>query len=170
MKNKNVNNFEEKLANYDFDDYDENTNNKEMNSNNTNNVEDQTYDILGDDYLIDDDEERAIEGENMEDYNERVRKSGVVYLSYIPSGVNSTIIREKFENYGVNRIFLVPGKQLILLKLLKEKTNDDEKEKVKKKCIYKEGWVEFKSKIMAKFCEFQLNGKQIGKMLYKIQY
>jgi len=101
----------EKLANYDFDNYEnENIVNDDKTKNEDDDDEDNKYDQLGDEYLIDDDEEKAIEGENMEDYNERIRRSGVIYLSYIPQGLNSQLIREKFETYGVNRIFLVPGK------------------------------------------------------------
>ena len=106
----------DKLANYNFDDDNNEDNNINKSNTNTNTnkktineEEPNTYDMLGDDYLISDDEEKAIEGENMEDYNERLKRSGVVYLSYIPQGLNSTVIREKLDSYGVNRIFLVPG-------------------------------------------------------------
>jgi ESF2/ABP1 family protein len=96
-------------------------------------------DILPDHF----DEENDIE--NVEDYNEKVRRSGVVYISHIPEGMNVSILRSKLENYGIKRVYLTPAQ--------KQGT---------KRQTYKEGWVEFEDKLMAKLCEYELNGKEIG--------
>ena len=62
--------------------------------------------------------------------------------------VNS--LRKLLEDYGIERIYLVP---------LKEKKKDENGKKIQ---CYKEGWIEFEDKIFAKLCEYQLNGKVIG--------
>lgn len=87
------------------------------------------------------DEESNIEEDALE-YQERLKRTGVLYISYIPEGLTISIIRKKLEKYGVNRIYLVPESD--------------------KKNSFKEGWIEFHDKIMAKLCEYESNGKPIG--------
>lgn len=87
-----------------------------------------------------DDEKDLIK--DSEDYKARVKKSGVIYISYIPDGLTVAIIRKKLSKYGVRRVFLKPISG--------------------KKNHFKEGWLEFESKIMAKLCEYELNGQPIG--------
>lgn len=68
-------------------------------------------------------------------------KHGIIYLSYIPDGINVKILREIMEEFGeVGRIFLES-----------EKSN-------KKHRTYIEGWVEFKKKRVAKSVAKRLNG------------
>jgi len=76
------------------------------------------------------------------EFKEKIKKSGVIYISYIPEGLTISLLRHKLEKYGVNRIFFKP--------------------KSGKKNHFKEGWIEFNSKIMAKLCEYELNGKVVG--------
>jgi len=94
-----------------------------------------------------------ISKENIEDYKEKVRKSGVVYISYIPEGMTVKFLREKLENYGLTRIYLAPKNKESL---------GETKKKSNKKQIFKEGWGEFSNKLMAKLAEFEMNGKPFG--------
>lgn len=97
-------------------------------------------------------DEKEIEGINVndekdlikesEEYKLKVRKSGVIFISYIPEGLTVSLIRKRLENYGVKRIYLKP---------LSGKKNH-----------FKEGWIEFENKLMAKLCEYELNGRPIG--------
>jgi ESF2/ABP1 family protein len=87
---------------------------------------------------------------NLSEFNKKIKKSGVIYLSRIPIGMTIPNLRKLLEKYEIKRIYLVP---------FKEKKFNDFGKKVQ---AYKEGWVEFEDKILAKLCEFQLNGKPIG--------
>lgn len=72
---------------------------------------------------------------------ERSCKFGIVYLSYIPEGLNVKILREILQEFGdVGRIYLEP-----------ESTG-------KKRRTYSEGWVEFNKKRVAKLVAKTLNG------------
>lgn len=81
-------------------------------------------------------EESLVENESATKF-----KYGVIYLSYIPDGLNIKLIREIMSQYGeVGRIYLEP-----------EINN-------KKRRTYTEGWVEFKKKRVAKSVAKTLNG------------
>lgn len=110
-------------------------------------MEEQNFDDdYGQEFIISDhEEEKPIEGENLVDFREKIKKSGVCYLSYIPEGLNVGLLRSKMQKYGVSRIYLIPDKKI-----------------TSKKQTYKEGWVEYKSKLYAKLCEYELNGEAIG--------
>lgn len=88
--------------------------------------------------------------EDAEEIKEKVRRSGVIYMSSIPLGMTVNALRKLLKDYGVNRIYLVP---------MKEKQVDDFGKRVQG---YKEGWAEFTEKLYAKFAEYRLNGKPIG--------
>ena len=103
-----------------------------------------SFDIMGDNYINMD--ENPIQETDIEPYKEKIRRSGIVFISYIPENMKVMDIKNKFEKYGVNRIYLVPDKH----------------NKSKKYLKFKEGWVEFNDKLMAKLCEYELNGKMIG--------
>lgn len=94
------------------------------------------------------DEDLELNEENLQDFKEKVRRSGVVYFSYIPEGLNVSTLRKKLESYGITRIYLVPEKSSI--------------QKGGKKQNYKEGWAEFSDKMYAKLCEYELNGQMVG--------
>ena len=87
---------------------------------------------------------------NIDEIKEKIRRSGLIYLSNIPLGMTINSLRKLLEDYGIERIYLVP---------LKEKKKDENGKKIQ---CYKEGWIEFEDKIFAKLCEYQLNGKVIG--------
>jgi ESF2/ABP1 family protein len=101
--------------------------------------EEEDHDILPDHF----DDDNNIE--NVDEYNEKIKASGMIYISHIPEGMNVAILRSKLENYGIKRIYLVPDKK-----------------QGNKRQTYKEGWVEFEEKLMAKLSEYELNGKEIG--------
>ena len=87
---------------------------------------------------------------NINEIKEKIRRSGLIYISNIPLGKTVNSFRKLLGDYGIERIYLVP---------LPEKISDENGKKIQG---YKEGWIEFEDKIFAKLCEYQLNGKPIG--------
>lgn len=111
-------------------------------------------DLMDEEYILNteyDPEVNPLDENNIEDYKEKVRRSGVIYISRIPEGMTVANIREHLTDYGVTRIYFIPDRE----KRLTEFNN-------KKVRCYKEGWIEFENKLMAKLCEYELNGKRIG--------
>mmetsp|Transcript_31623 Transcript_31623/g.32846 ORF Transcript_31623/g.32846 Transcript_31623/m.32846 type:complete len:248 (+) Transcript_31623:11-754(+) len=90
---------------------------------------------------LSDQEEEDLEKQS-EEFKAKSRKSGVIFISYIPEGLTISLIRKKLQDYGVQRVYLKPISG--------------------KKGNFKEGWIEFADKIMAKLCEYELNGQPIG--------
>jgi len=86
----------------------------------------------------------------VEELREKIRRSGVLYMSRVPIGMKIIDIRKKLDNYGIQRCYFVP---------LKKKLKNVDGKRVQ---AYKEGWIEFEDKIYAKLAEYQLNGKPIG--------
>lgn len=77
----------------------------------------------------------------MDSVPDKNHKFGIIYLSYVPEGLNVKILREIMETFGeVGRIYLEP-----------EKNN-------KKHRTYVEGWIEFQKKRVAKLVAKTLNG------------
>ncbi|XP_076457235.1 uncharacterized protein LOC143291279 [Babylonia areolata] len=75
-------------------------------------------------------------------------KRGVVYLSCIPRGMSLKRLREEMEKYGeVGNIYLEP---------------DDKAQFNPHQRVYKEGWVEFLKKAVAKQVAAMLNNTQVG--------
>lgn len=87
---------------------------------------------------------------NVEEYKEKIRRTGVIYISHIPIGMTVNNLKKLLKDFGVTRVYLVP---------LKEKVTDENGKKVQG---YKEGWCEFEEKLLAKLAEYKLNGKPIG--------
>ncbi len=132
----------------DIDNINNEIEHEKIDTNNNEEINDQDgnseYDSINDEILLDENE--MGEGNtNIEEYREKMRRSGVIYLSNIPEGMTVNWLREKLKHYGVTRVFL----------------NPDGKKKGKKR-TYKEGWCEVSNKIMGKLCEYELNGEQIG--------
>ena len=104
---------------------------------------------------IDDINEAFIKNEQndeltVEELRQKIRRSGVLYMSRVPVGMKIIDIRKLLEDYGIQRCYFVPLKN-------KLKNVDD-----KRVQAYKEGWIEFEDKIYAKLAEYELNGKPIG--------
>ena len=86
----------------------------------------------------------------VEELREKIRRSGVLYMSRVPIGMRIIDIRKLLEDYGIQRCYFVP---------YKKKLQNVDGKRVQ---AYKEGWIEFEDKIYAKLAEYQLNGKPIG--------
>ncbi|KAJ9593396.1 hypothetical protein L9F63_015100 [Diploptera punctata] len=79
------------------------------------------------------------------------KKCGIIYISTLPKYMNVTKVREIFGSYGeIDRVYLQPTE-----------TGDDKKKKKKFAKHFTEGWVEFKSKRVAKQVALQLNTTRI---------
>ena len=55
--------------------------------------EDYTYDILGDNYL--NLEENPIKETDIDKYKEKVKRSGIIYISYIPDNMKVLDVKDK---------------------------------------------------------------------------
>ncbi|MES1911458.1 MAG: hypothetical protein MHM6MM_003882 [Cercozoa sp. M6MM] len=88
--------------------------------------------------------------EEVEEFNRRERKKGVVYLPSLPPFMQPSRVRDLLGQHGtVTRVYLAPQEQ----KTAKKKT---------KRVHYTDGWVEFEHKKQAKRVAKMLNGQQIG--------
>jgi len=105
------------------------------------------YDLIDDAVSQNLEDDKNLEDNTLDNFKKKVRRSGIIYISYIPEGMTVSLIRKQLQKYGVNRIYLVP---------------DMANTKSKKRQNYKEGWIEFTDKIMAKLCEYELSGKLFG--------
>ncbi|PSN32523.1 hypothetical protein C0J52_25151 [Blattella germanica] len=89
-------------------------------------------------------------------HRKKKQKCGIIYLSTMPEFMNVTKVREIFSSYGeLGRMYLQPA----------ETSQDkNKKKKKKKKPVHRftEGWVEFKSKRIAKYVALHLNNTRIG--------
>jgi len=140
---------EESFSDNNNDLVNKNENQENQDDNNSDNSESvKEYDLIDDAISENLDEEKNLEEETLENYKERIRRSGVLYISYIPEGMTVITLKKNLSKYGVNRVYLVPDTTKV--------------SKSKKKQNYKEGWIEFNDKIMAKLCEYELNGKILG--------
>jgi len=86
----------------------------------------------------------------VEELREKIRRSGVLYMSRVPIGMKIIDIRKLLDDYGIERCYFVP---------FKKKLQNIDGKRVQ---AYKEGWIEFEDKLYAKLAEYQLNGKPIG--------
>lgn len=85
------------------------------------------------------------------DKPEKTGKTGLIYFSHIPPGMDVRKIREIFSQFGeVGRIYLEKD---TATKKLGKKTKFHR---------YTEGWLEFKKKKTAKQVAEKLNGQQVG--------
>ena len=72
---------------------------------------------------------------DVNELKEKIRRSGVIYISSIPLGMTISSLRKLLSDYGAKRIYLIP---------IKEKVSNDQGKKIQ---AYKEGWVEFEEKL-----------------------
>ena len=86
----------------------------------------------------------------VEELHEKIKRSGVLYMSRVPIGMKIIDIRKLLDEYGIQRCYFIP---------YKKKLHNVDGKRVQ---AYKEGWIEFEDKIYAKLAEYQLNGKPIG--------
>ncbi|CAJ0961329.1 unnamed protein product, partial [Mesorhabditis belari] len=101
--------------------------------------------------------------EDFVDPERKQHKSGVVYFSAIPTGFNVDKITMEMNRYSkgcVGRVYLVPTKSSEKLKNGSARESDDRKTK-KRHLTYKEGWIEFTRKSVAKHLARSLNGMPV---------
>jgi len=91
--------------------------------------------------------EEAPGDEDDEDDNQKSQgKKGVIYLSYIPPGMDVKKVRDIFERFGqIGRVYLEPTRA-------KQRNGHQ----------YVEGWIEFNKKRVAKLVAKTLNGTPVG--------
>ena len=126
-------------------------NNNSNNSNNSNEINNQSENNNENKVDIN---EIDIKNENdeltVQELREKIKRSGVLYMSRVPIGMKIIDIRRLLEDYGIQRCYFVP---------LKKKLKNVDGKRVQ---AYKEGWIEFEDKLYAKLAEYELNGKPIG--------
>merc|ERR1711934_26261 len=84
----------------------ENSNNSNSDNNNINDSQSvKEYDLIDDAISENLDEEKNLEEETLENYKEKIRRSGVLYISYIPEGMTVITLKKHLSNYGVNRVY-----------------------------------------------------------------
>ncbi|RWS13327.1 activator of basal transcription-like protein [Dinothrombium tinctorium] len=82
----------------------------------------------------------------------RSEKRGIVYLSYIPPGMNIQKVKDIFAEFGeVTNVYLEPDKRSVATRKGRKIVRS-----------FVEGWVEFRKKRIAKQVAELLNGKQVG--------
>ena len=79
----------------------------------------------------------------VEELHEKIKRSGVLYMSRVPIGMKIIDIRKLLDDYGIQRCYFVP---------YKKKLHNVDGKRVQ---AYKEGWIEFEDKIYAKLAEYQ---------------
>lgn len=98
---------------------------------------------------------KTISQEDLEDKLNKIKKTGVVYISRIPPFMKPEKLRHILSRFGeVDRIFLAPEDAKARARRVKYGGN--------KKKKYTEGWAEFKKKRCAKLAADTLNGNKIG--------
>ena len=121
------------------------------NSNNSNEINNQSENNNENNLDIN---EIDIKNENdeltVQELREKIKRSGVLYMSRVPIGMKIIDIRRLLEDYGIQRCYFIP---------LKKKLKNVDGKRVQ---AYKEGWIEFEDKLYAKLAEYELNGKPIG--------
>ena len=126
-------------------------NNNSNNSNNSNEINNQSENNNENKVDIN---EIDIKNENdeltVQELREKIKRSGVLYMSRVPIGMKIIDIRRLLEDYGIQRCYFIP---------LKKKLKNVDGKRVQ---AYKEGWIEFEDKLYAKLAEYELNGKPIG--------
>ena len=91
----------------------------------------------------------------LKEFEDRVGKTGVVYLSRIPPFMKHTKLRTLLSEYGqIGRIYLNPEDPKVAARRKKYKNN--------KRANFTEGWVEFMDKSVARSVANYLNNNIIG--------
>lgn len=100
-------------------------------------------------------EKKIISKQKIELIKQKIKKSGVIYLSKIPPYMKPEKLKSMFSKYGeVNRIYLVPEDKTVYKRRVKKGGNKNMK--------YIEGWVEFVDKKIAKDVAEILNNQIVG--------
>lgn len=98
---------------------------------------------------------KPLSSKKLEKNLEKLKRSGVVYISRIPPYMKPVKLRQILARFGeVNRIFLTPEDPKVYARRVKSGGN--------KKKNYTEGWAEYLNKKDAKLAAATLNGNKIG--------
>jgi ESF2/ABP1 family protein len=98
-----------------------------------------------------------------EDFNEELRKRGVVYVARVPPRMNPTKIKALLSDFGiVTRVYLVE-EDAARRKRRRKATGNATKR-------YMEGWVEFREKGIAKHVAGSLNNTPISMHKRNVHY
>ncbi|EGF77659.1 hypothetical protein BATDEDRAFT_4571, partial [Batrachochytrium dendrobatidis JAM81] len=93
--------------------------------------------------------------DSLKKFQDKINRTGVVYLSRIPPFMKATKMRSLLARYGqIGRIFLNPEDAKVAARRRKYKHN--------KRQNFKEGWIEFLDKDQAKRTAATLNNTIIG--------
>lgn len=82
-------------------------------------------------------------------YTRRLEKRGVVYISWIPPRITPSKLKQLLEQFKVTRIYLVPEDEAVRKRRRKLGGNGSRR--------FREGWIEFASKKVAKKVAHSLN-------------
>lgn len=89
--------------------------------------------------------------DNLEEFRQKQRKRGIIYVSRIPPGMTPAKVRHIFSQFGeIGRIYLQP------------KNKNAQGKAPKKSSHFSEGWIEFESKKVARATADMLNAQPIG--------
>ena len=99
------------------------------------------------------------------DFNEALRKRGVVYMSRVPPRMNPAKVKHLLGGFGcdVTRVFLVEEDASIRKRRRKVSKSGGAKR-------YVEGWIEFEKKKVAKHVAASLNNTEISNQKRNVHY
>ena len=107
--------------------------------------------------------EKVLSLEDVEDFNAKLKKRGVIYLSRIPPRMGPTKIKQLLSEYGtVTRVYLVEEDKAARKRRLRQSSRGGKR--------YVEGWVEFEKKRIAKAVGTQLNNTPITNHKRNVHY
>jgi ESF2/ABP1 family protein len=97
------------------------------------------------------------------DFNETLRKRGVIYMSRVPPRMNPAKVKQLLEGFGVvTRVFLVEEDATVRKR--RRKTGHSGAKR------YVEGWIEFEKKKIAKHVAASLNNTEISNHKRNVHY
>lgn len=98
---------------------------------------------------------KPLSREELEKYEEKQRKKGIIYISRIPHGMTVAKVRHLLSGFGdVERIYLQDGRE--------KERGERLTGRAAKSAHFTEGWVEFAQKKVAKTVADMLNAQPIG--------
>lgn len=96
---------------------------------------------------------KVLQMDNLDNYNSKVDKTGIIYLSRIPPGMGPSKVKHILSSYGeVGRIYLVAA----------DPSASKQAHAKHKAHRFIEGWIEFEDKRVARHTADLLNARPIG--------
>lgn len=101
--------------------------------------------------------------EKVQDFNEKLRKRGVIYLARVPPRMNPAKVKQLLSEFGiVTRVYLVEEDQTVRKRRRKAGGSGAKR--------YSEGWIEFEKKKIAKHVASSLNNTPISNQKRNVHY